>query len=135
MPPNVRTCGGEDGLDPARITPGSWEAYLVLCDDQPGYWSGDSLYPGSAVFIVMHSEPLNRPPRSSRIGGRPATIAEDGASATVDCGDYVLTIYVAQSHRSRYSPAELRKILEAITSRNLNDKVAWFDGTAVLPTS
>jgi hypothetical protein len=135
LPSGLHSCGGWDSLDAARISPEPWSGEIDLCDDLYGRSEGS--VPGEmgeAVSIHMHSDPTEeRPPKSTRIGGRPAAI-ENGI-ASVDCGEFVLSIAVKASHASRYDRVELQKILESLTVRSVRNKSTWFNGMDALPAN
>jgi hypothetical protein len=133
LPAGLHPCGASDGLDPARLTPEPWSGNIDLCDDLFGRLDNGADETGEAINIHMDNDPTSdRPPKSNRIGGRPAKI--DGQFATVDCGEFVMNIAVKPSHASRYGADELKKIAESLTVRSVRDKSTWFEGTNVLPT-
>lgn len=134
LPPGLRPCGGSDGLDPARITPEPWSGEIDLCDDLFGRSDNAVTQTGEAINIHMtNASDIDRPPKSNRIGGRPAKI--DGHVASVDCGEFILDIAISPNHASRYTPVELQKIIESLTIRSIKNKSTWFNGTDALPTT
>ncbi|WP_123746887.1 protein kinase domain-containing protein [Saccharothrix texasensis] len=133
LPTGLRACGGADGLDPARVGVQPWEGSVELCDDTFGRYDNGSTETGVAIRIGMVADPsYPRPRGSDRIAGRVVDTWSQGA--TVDCVEFVLIVNVTPSHESRYPEAEIRKILESITVRGVQDRSAWFTGMETLPT-
>ncbi|MGH3763144.1 serine/threonine-protein kinase [Actinophytocola sp.] len=128
LPDALHACGGLDGLDPGWRGP--WNAWIDLCDDKPGTGIGTGT---TAVRMMMNpageAEP---PPRNARrIGGRPVQFTASGA--TVDCGGFVLSIWVADSHRKRYGRAAVTEIVEALEARDFDNRAKWFKGEVAVP--
>jgi hypothetical protein len=51
----------------------------------------------------------------------------------VDCGGFVLSITVADSHVKRYDRTELRKILQGLAVRDFAKRARWFPADVAVP--
>jgi serine/threonine protein kinase len=128
LPQTLHPCGGLDGLDAGWT--GSWNAWIDLCDDRPGTGIGDS---ETAVrFMMTPSEAQGGlPSTTTRINGLPVALEENGAF--VDCGEFQLEIWVADSHVHRYDRSEQVKMIQAIVVRDFGDRDGWLPADQALP--
>jgi serine/threonine protein kinase len=130
LPAGLTACGGLDGLDAGWSGP--WNAWVDLCDDLPGTGIGPST---TAVRMMMNLRDGTTPPpqNGTIIGGHKVEFTISGA--TVDCADFVLSIWVSDNHQQRYGQPVVQAIAENLTVRAFGDKARWFAADVAVPRS